>query len=316
MKLSVCYSSGMKSRVKNFLKLILPDCLIRLIKNYRREHRQRIRYRFNQGQDFSVTIATKTAQFSVFINPFKNGGVDDDIYRHGTWEPEITALLDRFVPNGGVFLDIGANIGFHSLYARTLLGNSGQVIAFEPLPRLHEQMQKSIEANGFTNITVHNVALADKVGIGTLSLVDENIGASSLQSVSRARTVASVVEVPLVKLDSYQSDFSQLDVVKIDIEGSEFEALQGGVQILRKYKPVIILEFSPQVYENDYTGKSEDLYLFIKNLGYEITVIGDEMLNIEASLKHRDFSKLHVNLLCLPHDSSDILSTKENLKLS
>ena len=290
----------MKNKFSKFLRSFLPVRLVNLIRHYRRRRRLAKRFAINAGEDFLQKISIEGRLFSIYINPFLNGGVDDDIYTTGVWEPEITSLFEKYLSEGAVFLDIGANIGYHSLYAATVVGKQGKVVSFEPLPRLYNQMKKSVKENSFTNIVVHNVALSDEVGTGTLSLVDENVGASSLQFVSGQRSVSESVTVTLERLDSYSAEFDRLDMVKIDIEGSEYEALKGAESLLRQHKPVIVLEFSPQVYENSYVGKSSDLFHFIKNLGYTMCVIGNEGLDIETMLKNSNLVDLHANILCLP----------------
>lgn len=286
--------------MSEFLRSHLPKSLVESIRHIRRKSRLKKRFNINGGRDILQTISTGEGSFLIYINPFLNGGVDDDIYTTGMWEPEITDLLKQYLPKEGTFLDIGANIGYHSLFAASLLSETGSVIAFEPLPRLYSQMSKSVRENSFTHVTIHNVALSNKEGFGELSLVDENIGASSLQSVQQERSVSEVVKVSLNKLDNYLPTLTRVDLIKIDIEGSEFEALKGGRELLETYKPVIILEFSPQVYEKEALGKSLDLFNFIKNLGYSISVIDKPHINIEDNLKNKNFSDLHANLLCLP----------------
>jgi len=89
-------------------------------------------------------------------------------------------------------------------------------------------------------------------------------------------------------------------MIKIDIEGSEFEALIGGEELLKKFKPVIILEFSPNIYEQDYIGKTQSLYKYLKDLGYHIAVIDEDISDLEEKIKVGDFRDLHTNLICLP----------------
>ena len=286
--------------MSEFLRRHLPESLVQTIKQVRRKNRLKKRFNINKGNDVLQTISTGQGSFLIYINPFLNGGVDDDIYTTGMWEPEITDLIKQYLPKGGTFLDIGANIGYHSLFAASLLGETGTVLAYEPLLRLSAQMSKSVQENSFTHVTIHNVALSNVEGFGELSLVDENIGASSLQSVKQDRSVCEVVKVPLRKLDSYLHTLIRVDLIKIDIEGSEFEALRGGEELLKRYKPVIILEFSPNVYEKESSGKSLDLFNYIKNLGYSLSVIDKPHINIEDSLEKGNFLELNANLLCLP----------------
>jgi len=290
----------MKQLVTELLKRVLPPQLVSSIKDLKKRQRQQRRYAINNGKDFLHTVEVISHSFSICLNPYLNGGVDEVIYETGTWEPEITSLIKKYVPAGGTFVDIGANIGFHSLFAASVIGPTGKVLSFEPLPRLQEQLRQSIERNDYSNIEIKPVALGTIAGTATLSLVEENIGASSIQDVVGDRAVGSMVTVPVQTLDSYQEELSRLDLIKIDIEGSEYEALRGGENVLCRFKPVIILEFSPHVYEKDFVGKSLVLYEYLKSLGYTITDIENQVSDVETSLRDGNFAPLHTNLLCLP----------------
>lgn len=287
--------------LREFLKRILPSRLVVAIKDRRKKERQQKRYAINEGKDFLHPVVVRGHSFSLYLNPYLNGGVDEVIYESGTWEPEITELIEKYLPLGGTFVDIGANIGFHSLFAAGVAGPAGVVVAFEPLPRLQEQTRRSIAQNKFTKVRIEPVALGVASGTALLSLVEENVGASSLQNVAADRAVRDSVSVLVRTLDSYQDTFSRLDLVKIDIEGSEFEALRGGEVLLRNYKPVIILEFSPHVYEKDYEGKSLALYEYLVGLGYTVTDIENQVTDVGASLRSGNLAPLHTNLLCVPN---------------
>jgi FkbM family methyltransferase len=287
--------------IKENLKKYLPSFLVEKIKLLRKRSRNNKRFSFNKGKDILKKISNSDLEFYIYLNPYLNGGVDEDIFNYGEWEPEISEIISRVLPRDGTFLDIGGNIGYHSLYSLAISNKNISAVVFEPVPRLVKQIQASAEYNGYKNIKIHNVGLSDNDGVGHLSIVEENIGASSLQSVGNDRDVSGVINVKITKLDNYLSDFSRLDLVKIDIEGAEFEALKGAKALLSKFRPVIVIEVSPHVYEADYEGKTKDLYLFLtKELNYSLEVIGDSNFDINKSIESRDFKYLHTNLLCTP----------------
>ncbi|MEZ4103680.1 MAG: FkbM family methyltransferase [Candidatus Paceibacterota bacterium] len=289
----------MKQALINFVKKILPQTLVDKVKAWRKKNRQQTRLAINNGKDILVDILVGDKKFSIYVNPFLNGGVDDEIYKLGKWEPEISAVIEKYLPEGGIFLDIGANIGYHTLYAALIVGNKGKVFSFEPLPRLSKQIKKSLEVNRIDNVRIYETALSDKVGQADLSLVSENIGASSIKTIEHERIVDDKVLVEVNKLDNFTKTIEKLDVIKIDIEGNEVEALRGSKELLQKFKPVIILEFSPNIYEQDFSGKTKDLYNFLKSFGYKITVIDNNNINLEEKINYGDFKDLHTNLLCL-----------------
>ncbi len=290
----------MKNTITIYLKRFLPHEFVERIRSWRKALRQKKRFGINKGQDLLCSVRVLDSKFSIYVNPFLNGGVDEVVHETGFWEPELSVLLKKYLPAGGTFIDVGANIGYHSLFAVTVVGKEGMIMAFEPLPRLQDQFHRSIEANSFRNILIEPVALSDTFGNATLSLVEENVGASSIKDVAEERAVGGSVVVQVATLDSYLDKFDRIDVIKIDIEGAEYEALLGAKAVLRKFKPVVILEFSPQIYEKDQVGKTLDFYVYIKNMGYSLQIIGAPDINLENRIQSRQFTELHANILCLP----------------
>ncbi len=290
----------MDYKLTEILKKYLPRTLVCIIKSFRKSLRNLRRYSINFGNDVLVTLNIESIRFKIFLNPYKNGGVDEDVYAKRSWEPEVMSKIKSFLPRDGIFFDVGANIGVYSLFASRIM-SEGRVYAFEPIKRIQTQLAKSIKENNIKNISLEPFALSDRSGTYAISLVQENIGASSLQDVSLMRDVQSTEVIATEMMDVFLNKIDRLDVIKMDIEGNEFEALRGGEHIVRKFKPIMIIEFSPHLYEKDYQGKSLELFYFIKSLGYDIGVIENQLIDIEERLKNSDFSNLHCNLLCSPN---------------
>ena len=141
------------------------------------------------------------------------------------------------VRRGGVFYDIGANIGFYSLIASSIVGPTGRVLAFEPgnfnLPFLREN------AAQVGNVEVCDFAIGKSDGSMTF---DRRGGAMSGRLLSDTVQAVDPTAVKVRSIDSLVSaGFPQPDVLKIDIEGGEIDALEGAVATLRR-RPVILLE--------------------------------------------------------------------------
>ncbi|HEX2078666.1 MAG TPA: FkbM family methyltransferase [Longimicrobium sp.] len=148
-------------------------------------------------------------------------------------------------------LDIGANIGFYTLLARSIVGAEGSVVAFEPYPRSTALLRSSIQANGYANVELVEAAASDAAGRARLflspefwtehSLLDLEFGAPGPEGYS--------IDVPLVTVDAALERLGgghRVDVVKIDIEGWEWRALQGMQRVLRESPGmVLVTEFWP-----------------------------------------------------------------------
>jgi len=152
----------------------------------------------------------------------------------GSYEPEMQKRIAQEVKAGGVFYDLGANVGFYSLLASTLIG-SGKVFAFEPLPSNVSYLRRHLALNHVANVDVLEMAVCDQAG--TAFFAAEQTGA-----MGRLQNDGSV-RVTTATLDSLlqQQKIAPPNYVKMDIEGAELKALEGGKVCFQKYKPVLFL---------------------------------------------------------------------------
>jgi FkbM family methyltransferase len=166
------------------------------------------------------------------------------IARSGQYEPHVTAVLRQLLKPDMIFLDIGANIGYFTLLAASIVGENGRVLSFEPVPANIQLLQQSIAANTFHNITLYPRAVLE-----TSQEIALEIGGKN----SNSRVVnpdSDELERPLataVVLDEVLNHLPRLDVVKMDIEGAEPRALQGMTRLVQKHRPTLITEFSPDL---------------------------------------------------------------------
>ena len=99
----------------------------------------------------------------------------------GVWEPNISNAIENLLIPGDVFVDVGANIGYDTLLASTLVGSSGTVVSIEALPSTFENLSKNVACNSAKNVRIVNAAVAEKSGPVTIySAPKANIGASTI----------------------------------------------------------------------------------------------------------------------------------------
>lgn len=154
--------------------------------------------------------------------------------------PKVEALRAMLRP-GMTFVDVGANTGFFALIAARLVGPTGRVLAIEPEPENCTRIQRNIELNGYGNIDVVEVALADADGEAQLHLASDH-GHHSLLTTSPDR-VGRTITVPQRTLDSLLAErgVERVDVMKIDVEGFEVEVLRGARQTVQRNPDVVLL---------------------------------------------------------------------------
>lgn len=238
-------------------------------------------------------------KFKLVINP-KNGFIDEYIFLHGIYEDYILDRIAKYLPHNGVFFDVGSNIGQHAIFAAAKLNDTGEVYAFEPVPGLFDQVQKSISVNKFKNIAAQNYACGNDNTTGTIRTNFQNAGQSSLLPIDK-QDASTTVEI--VKLDDKFKDLTRLDLMKIDVEGFEYEVLLGARKIIEQFRPVILLEFSPIMYNKAGNNNSEKILDFLLE-HYTIIDIDDGDQNISSKQEYiKDFNnreRQQTNMLCTP----------------
>lgn len=199
----------------------------------------------------------------IYLN--KNFGyVDQYIYENGIYEKDIIDDIRLALSPEKTLLDIGSNIGQHSLI---LAPYCKQVFAFEPVPHIYEEFSNSIKANNYKNITLQNSAVGDKEENKDIYFIDSNTGASSLIENKKA---SRTIPIKINRLENLLPKDQKFDVVKMDVEGYEAIVLLGNKEIFIKNKPCIFLEFCPSSINDAGTHKAEDLLRFFFENGFKI----------------------------------------------
>ncbi|HVW96633.1 MAG TPA: FkbM family methyltransferase [Mucilaginibacter sp.] len=225
-----------------------------------------------------------------------NNYIEHTILSTGTYEDEINKLIRISLREGGNAVDVGGNIGLQSLRMSQCVGTTGRVLAFEPLKYLQEKFNRNMALNKAANVTLIPFALSDKNGEADFAIDTNawNQGAFSLGSKNAHGEKQQVIikagdELPEV------SQLTSLELIKIDVEGFEYNVLQGLAATIEKHKPRIIFEYDDNYWLR--TGqKISDCYAFLKSLDYDIyqiTAVGCELLSDPLSVTGG-------NLFCIP----------------
>lgn len=180
------------------------------------------------------------------------------VIRDGIWEPTLTATIRAKLQPGQTFIDVGANVGYYTIIASKIVGDSGRVVAFEPEPENFAILQHNVEANGCKNVVLVQKALADKPGSLTLMLSSKNKGAHSLFHTQEIDDHPDTVQVDTVRLDDWLREHQvRPDLVKIDTEGAEGIIVEGMSETLRNNGRLqLVLEFSPSRLDDSGYGAS------------------------------------------------------------
>lgn len=192
-------------------------------------------------------------------------GAGEHGYWLGSYELRKRLAFESEINPGSVVYDIGANAGYFSLLAAVLTGPTGQVYAFEPLPRNVNFLRRHIALNKLDQIEVIEAAVSDHEGEAFFDL-----GASTAMG---HLAKSGEIKVRSVTLDEMVASghLQPPNYIKVDVEGAEYEALSGARSLLKKYHPILFLD--------THNRKAHDLTMaLLKELGYSFHILDGKPL--------------------------------------
>ena len=195
--------------------------------------------------------------------------------------------------SGAIIIDIGTNIGYVLLNFARIAGNRGVVFGFEPNPITYNKCMKNISLNDFSNIKVFNMALGNESKEKILIVpYSRNMGGAYLTSTNSSD---GGTKVAMNMLDSFvmENQISKIDLIKIDVEGFEFNVLNGAKESIKKYKPILFIEIDDNLLQRQGITVKE-LIEFISTFGYFIVKAdtGEEIT------KDYNFKNVHFDIIC------------------
>ena len=256
---------------------------------------------FRKSNIINLNINKGRIKPKIYLDP-KNGFLDKYIYTKRKWDDLNTQIIISKLKTNDCFIDIGSNIGYFSLLASILVKMNGRVIAFEPIKKLYKQIKFSKKINSYNNIKIYNFGLSDKNIKEKIYIQEKNIASSSIykknilnfsffrgfifKKLFETKNLIKFENIVLKKLDNLIK--CKVDFIKIDVEGEEYPALLGMKQILKKYKPKLIIEINNFVLKKNYSVK---IYEFLYKLKYDIYF----NYNLKKKITINDFKKATKN---------------------
>lgn len=189
----------------------------------------------------------------------------------GTYEPDEVGFISRQLKRGDKAVDIGANIGYLTHIMAQIVGETGQVMSFEPHPIIFDHLAKSVAENRLTQCHLHNLALGDAEGTGELlfGLDRANFGTAHLVNDAVDTADLATCSVPVRRLDDLIRPDERVDFIKIDVEGNEPLVIRGATELLRAQRPVIMSEILGGSLEKMHGMSAMDYVKQVCALGYQ-----------------------------------------------
>jgi len=268
-------------------------------RNWKLPGKERLTNLLSPSRDLKALIKNGIAWLTgedIAIYTSADSYIEWSILTSGTYENEINKLIRISLKEGENALDIGGNIGLQSLRMSQCVGNQGKVIAFEPLVYLQDKFTRNMALNKAENVILLPYALSDEEGEAefTIDSSSWNQGTFSLNKNENGAEKQTVV----IKIPDNLPEVNNLDnlhLIKIDVEGFEFQVLRGLKQTIDKHKPRIIFEYDKGYWHN--TGQAiADCFLFLQQMDYtlyQITPVGCTLLADSSVVESG-------NLFCIP----------------
>jgi len=211
-----------------------------------------------------------------------NNNIDYNIYFYGAFEKPLLHFMSDAMQSftagnkTGVFVDVGANVGQHSLYMSRC---SAQVYAFEPYEPVRDRLVAQISHNSIENIQIHPLGLSNEnTSLPFFAPTGNNAGIGSFDASSVEKGNKQIGELELVRGDDFfnTANLEKIDLIKIDVEGFEKPALEGLHKTLHKYRPLIVCEIT---YGKGLSIQSRDEILQLLPKNYTLLTFNKRKVN-------------------------------------
>jgi FkbM family methyltransferase len=249
-----------------------------------------------------------TGKYDLKYNIRPNSILDFLVTQNGICDASMIAQIKKFTSSSSVVFDVGSNAGLLSLPIAKYVVPDGKVYSFEPDPELYNQLCQNIELNNLQNIITEKYALQDDSSLNTVKLHKRraihddgrtNFGLSTIQN--NSEYVVGFHFVPTTTIDAFVifQNISNIDLIKIDVEGAEFNVMSGAKNSIKKFHPIIIYEFSREIDKLTNTTNTKNCFDFITQQEYsQYLILNSQKLEL---IENYDESLPDSDVLCIPN---------------
>lgn len=212
-------------------------------------------------------VTTLLKRYGLQFRYDPNSYIGKFIYYRGIFEEQILRSIEGNLRRGTTFIDVGANVGLHTVVAANLVGPGGSVIAFEPGSTMRARVQQNLKLNRLQNVDLRPYAIGRATGSADLYVLDESNDGESTLAKPQGKCRSESVEIRT--LDDELTHVSGDCVVKIDVEGAEMEVLLGAEQFVRRVRPRAIFVECIDVYLKRFGSTRREVMNWLHSAGYE-----------------------------------------------
>jgi FkbM family methyltransferase len=228
------------------------------------------------------------------VYPARDEYVGRSLALYGEFSEGEAKVFRMLVSEGDAVVEVGANIGAHTVLLARLAGGDGAVLAFEPQPVLYQTVCANLALNNIVNVRVERCGLGNRTQTLHVPVLDygskHNFGGVSLDLVEEGEAI------PVKRMDSY--GLRRCSFIKIDVEGMEQQVLEGGTSTIHGLRPVMYVE-------NDRKEKSRDLIQLLMAMDYALWWHLAMLFSPHNFANNRNNvfgNTVSINMLCLPKE--------------
>lgn len=264
------------------------------------EYSEFIKYRDIKNieiSDDSVIITSRINSIKMVCDKEDRRIAPIEILNFGYYEKTDFDMVINLVDGCSTIFDIGANIGWYSLNIAKTIKN-GKVLAFEPIPKTFTYLKRNVELNHINNIEIFNFGFSSEEKDTEFHYYTEGSGNASLANLSEAENIQKII-CSVKKLDDFVFENSySVDFIKCDVEGAELLVFKGGIETIKRDKPIIFTEMLRK-WSSKFNYHPNDIIKLLINEGYRIFTAKEnsllEFFHMDEDTVETNFFFLHSN---------------------
>ena len=241
-------------------------------------------YLFRPITEGSILVSVPWFDGSFFFDPRSHSFKRVLIYK--IYENDLSSIIRPLAKKGSDIIDVGANIGMHTVLCAKSIPSQNRVLAIEPIPSALKFLEANIARNKIQDkVIIYRGAVGErrkrKIVMNYVPGLEEysRVGSTAHPAVKGQRT--HKISVPCETVDFLVNKHTlRPSLIKIDVEGADFLVLKGAQETIKKFRPVVICEFNSET-QADYNVKGEQILDFFKENSYDVTFVEKEIILAE-----------------------------------
>jgi FkbM family methyltransferase len=221
-------------------------------------------------------------------------GISTELQIYESHEPLTTHLIINELKQDMVCIDLGSNIGYYAVIESNIIGKSGKIFAIEPSPINFPILKVNLENQKNNNFSAYNIAIGDKNEEMEFIISTKSNWSKIRMNNEKVNSDDKIIKIPVKTLDYFvnENNIKKIDILRMDVEGFEYNILLGANEVLEKFKPKLFIEIHKM-----YLGKEKTYQIFndLKNKKYEVKYYIPRIYDSPIIGKLKDIKKITID---------------------